>query len=125
VAPKDFAGFKNGPRIAGASQVPIIGGPEWAPAQVRDALGRILHEGDLVSLQTVAVQPYRVLKIQQMPPQVGSPPMMQIVLQSISQFLAPRDRPNTEFLRIMTLEETKQVAGAAPPEIDPSLKDGA
>ena len=107
---RDFSGFKK-PSLP--TNIPIIGaGPESRPPQVRDGLGRLLTVGDFLHLQTVNVQPYRILKIAPMPPAPGQPPgLMEVVLQSTVRFAAVRDQGNIEFLRVRTAEEAAGLAG--------------
>jgi len=127
---RNFQPFKTPPPAPVG--IPIIGeGPQSAPPQVRDMLGRILAPGDLIHLQTVQIQPYKVLKIAPMPVAPGQPPgLMEVLLQSTVRFAAPRDQGNVEFLRIMTAVEAQpvekvEVTPAEPPaeEERPSLKD--
>jgi hypothetical protein len=91
------------------SNVPIVG--QTQPPVVRDALDRELQVGDFVILQVAQSQPFRVTAIR--PLAESKPPMMEIVLSSQSQFAAPYNVPNQEFLRVMTNEEV-QARIAAP-----------
>lgn len=94
-------------RAAAAGGVPIIGQRLPEP-QVRDALGRVLVEGDFILLQTPNGQPFRIQKITEGPaPAPGAPPMMQITLSSTTHFLSYRDVPNQEFIRVMEDAEVK------------------
>lgn len=101
MAVHDFKGFK--PRQAGGLVLPG-GGQEipTAPAQVRDTLGRVLAVGDMIRLEQFTTNPYRVQSVQPVP---AAPGMMEVVLQSTQVFIAQRDQPNQEFLRIMTVQE--------------------
>lgn len=108
---RDFRPIK--PSLTGG--VPILGGPGSAPAQVRDALGRVLAEGDLIILKTTQEQVYKVTKIQplSMPSPNGPVPLMDIQLASAARFSAQRDQPNAEFVRVMSAGEV--AAQMAPP----------
>ncbi len=103
-APRDFDTFKK--RGMAGMNVPIVG-QRLPESQIRDALGRVLKEGDFIILQTPNEQPFRVqeLKVVQEP---GMPPVMQIKLTSTTFFLSQMDVPNTEFMRVMTNDEVKE-----------------
>lgn len=96
--------------------IPILGGPT-PPAQIRDAIGRVLQTGDLIHLQVTAVQPYRVTSITPCIDPSVPPGMLEISLVSSVRFRAGRDLTNVEFLRIMSREEADQMAGRIP--VDP------
>ena len=101
-----MSNIKNFKRFEGGGNVPIIG--QTPPAQIRDALGRILQAGDFIILQTPNEQPFRVQAISPVPQDrlpPGAPPQMQITLSSTTHFLSYRDVANQEFMRIMTREE--------------------
>lgn len=90
------------------------------PAVVRDQIGRVLREGDLIHLQTVVVQPYRVVSIVlPVDPQVPVG-YIDITLQSTVKFRAARNQPNLEFLRVATGDELHSLQSA--PVDPPSLK---
>lgn len=85
------------------ANVPIIGGarnPLDRPPQVRDMLGRVLHEGDFVTLYTAHPQFW---KLERAEPHIepGVPPgMMKLTFTSVAMFLAMRDDANREFVRV-------------------------
>ena len=82
--------------------IPIIGekNPQLRQAQVRDRLGRVLHEGDLLTLHTPHPPIFKVERIEPYI-QPGIPPgTMRIICTSVAPFFAQRDEGNMEFLRV-------------------------
>jgi len=92
--------------------VPIIG---QRPERIRDQFNRILAIGDFIDVRTPGREPYRVMEMVPItvPHPSGDPTMpplsmMKITLSSTIQFLAEPDRPDSTFVRVMTVEEVSE-----------------
>lgn len=86
------------------------------PAQVRDLYGRVLQEGDQIILNTPQVpQLYRVKSITPNVDPKFPENQMVIVLTAAQRFLATRDQPNPEFVRVVESTEAKPATEEPPP----------
>jgi len=108
---KNFKPFKP------PGNIPIIG---QQPDNVRDALNRILQVGDLVALQTVTAQPFRLTKIE---PAQGEPNGLQVHFEAHAVFLAPKNGANAEFLRIASIDEMRKPGVPVEPEKAQEIAD--
>jgi len=111
--------MKPDPRFGG--NIPIIGGnprnPMNRPAQIRDFLGRVIHEGDGLTLHTPNAQIWKVQRIQPVLSGDGVPPgMMEITITCVAKFFAERDVKNTEFVRVV---EATELPGEHKPAEEP------
>jgi hypothetical protein len=94
------------PGVAGG--VPIIGDPRNPlnhPPQIRDLYGRVLREGDGVTLHTLYPQVFKVAQIIAVVEPDVRPGCMDITLVSTVRFRAMRNQVNQEFARVLQVEE--------------------
>lgn len=87
----------------GGAGVPVVGSAH--PLEVRDALNRVLQEGDRVVVPKEVIrtfQPFVVAKLEPMdePGPDGLRGWMKIVLVTELPFMAPGGEPNNEFIRV-------------------------
>jgi hypothetical protein len=102
----------------GLSGVPIIGGPRNPldrPAQVRDQIGRVLQEADIITLHTQNPQLFRVDQIKPVVESGVPAGFMEVRLSCTLAFRAPRDVPNLEFLKVGSQAPTPPQTFEEPP----------
>lgn len=93
-----------------------------APQTVRDATGRVLEQGDLVVLRTLAEQLWEVAEIKpDLRPGVPANVML-IKLVAVAAFNAPANLPQAEFLRVVSAEERRIAQDEAQAETRPDLE---
>jgi hypothetical protein len=108
--------------------VPIIGGGNRAvlqPPEVRDALNRVLHEGDRVVLLPHVISPFHSFGVARITPMEQPGPdgqygWMTITLETAINFAAVRGQPNAEFARV--LQAQPRHAGTVAGEQSPTTE---
>lgn len=94
----------GGPALFGAGGGRIV----TESPQVLDAYGRPLQEGDIIHLQTPINQPFRVQSVRPVV-EPGLPAgLMEITVQCVARFHAPRMQRAQEFVLVLTKEEAGQ-----------------
>lgn len=72
---------------------------------VKDAFNRTLQERDLVMLRDVTAAPYMITKIAPILEPGAPPGMMMVEVRQRLRFMAPREVPQKEFVRVLTKTE--------------------
>lgn len=101
--------------------LPIIGGGDRTllqPAEVRDALNRVLFEGDGVLLNLPLPPIFFVQQIERVVDPQVPPGFMEITVISKQKFRAPRGVANNEFTRIVAQAEGFMLKPGAAPNPD-------